>query len=85
MRIEDEMVRRDYARKRLISRRIREAREAAGLSQCRVAEMMGLHRPSVSGVEAGKRDVTAVEIAKFAVILDVSVAWLVGEDRGVRR
>lgn len=63
----------------LIAERIREARKSAGLSQGQVAKLMGLHRPSISEIEAGNRRVSADELSKLADLLDVSVAWLVGD------
>jgi transcriptional regulator with XRE-family HTH domain len=66
-------------RKRIVASRLAEARKMAGLSQGQVARMMGLHRPTVSEIEAGNRNVTATEVARFAEIYDVSVAWLMGE------
>jgi len=62
-----------------VADRIREARKLAGLSQRQVADMLGLHRPSVSEIEAGNRRVTSDELAKLAEIFDVSVAWLLGQ------
>ena len=59
--------------------RLKEARKLAGLSQGQVAKMLGLHRPSVSEMEAGNRRVSANELARLAEIYDVSVAWLLGE------
>lgn len=59
-----------------LATRLRAAREQAGLSQGQVARMLGLHRPSISEMEAGRRRVTAEEIAKLAGIYGVSVAWL---------
>ena len=67
------------ARRQIIASRIREARRLAGLSQGQVATMLGLHRPSVTEIEAGNRAVTAEELAKLAAVFDVSVTWLVGE------
>ena len=66
-------------RRPLVAERIREARKLAGLSQTQVAAMLGLHRPSVSEIEAGNRRVTAAELSRLAEIFDVSVAWLVGD------
>jgi transcriptional regulator with XRE-family HTH domain len=66
-------------KKAIIANRIREARKMAGLSQAQVAKMLGLHRPSVSEIEAGNRSVSAQEMAKLAEIFDVSVSWLMGE------
>ena len=62
-----------------IAGRLKEARKLAGLSQGHVARMIGLHRPSVSEIEAGNRRVSADELAQLAEIYDVSVAWLLGD------
>ena len=69
------------ARMRVASR-IREARQLAGLSQAQVARVLGLHRPSVSEIEAGSRKVSALELGRLATTFDVSVAWLLGEPEG---
>lgn len=69
----------EQQKRALIAERIREARKAAGLSQGQVAKMLGLHRPSVSEMEAGNRKVSAEELARLAEIFDVEVSWLVGE------
>lgn len=66
-------------RRIVLADRIREARKMAGLSQGQVAKLMGLHRPSVSEIEAGNRRVSADELTQLAELLDVSVAWLVGD------
>lgn len=63
----------------LIAARLREARKMAGLSQGQVAKMLGLHRPTVSEIEAGNRRVSAEELSQFAEIYDVTVAWLLAE------
>ena len=62
-----------------IAARIRDARKLSGLSQGQVARSLGLHRPSVSEIEAGNRRVSAEELTKFAELFDVGVAWLAGE------
>ena len=69
----------DSAKRAQIAERLREARKLAGLSQGHVARMLGLHRPSVSEMEAANRRVSADEAARLAEIYDVSVAWLLGE------
>ncbi|TKJ33172.1 MAG: transcriptional regulator [Planctomycetes bacterium B3_Pla] len=68
-----------------IGARLRTARELAGLSQAQVAKMLSLHRPSVSEMEAGRRRVSAEELAKLAGIYDVNLSWLAGaeHDEGV--
>jgi len=65
--------------RRRIAQRIREARTLAGLSQGQVAKMMGMHRPSISEIEAGNRRVSAGELARFADLFDVSTGYLLGE------
>ena len=59
-----------------IARRLRLAREQAGLSQGQVARILNFHRPTVSEIEAGRRKVSAEELAKFAKIYEVSTDWL---------
>jgi transcriptional regulator with XRE-family HTH domain len=66
------------AHQRVIASRIREARKMAGLSQGQVAQMLGLHRPSVSEIEAGNRRVSAQELTALAELFDVSITWLHG-------
>lgn len=69
----------EAAKRALIAERLKEARKLAGLSQGQVAKILGLHRPSVSEMEAGNRRVSADELARLAEIYDVGVAWLLGE------
>jgi transcriptional regulator with XRE-family HTH domain len=63
----------------MIGRRIREARKMAGLSQDQLAKFLKLHRPAISEIEAGHRRVSAEELGLLAELLDVNVAWLLGE------
>lgn len=60
--------------------RLRLARENAGLSQGQVAKILGLHRPSISEVEAGRRKVSTEELVELARIYGVSVSWLAGAE-----
>jgi transcriptional regulator with XRE-family HTH domain len=69
-------------KKAVIAGRIRDSRVAAGLTQTHVAKMLGLHRPSVSEIEAGNRSVSAEELVRLATMFDVDVAWLGGEGAG---
>lgn len=64
-----------------IHERLRSAREQAGLSQGQVAKLLEYHRPTISEIEAGRRKVTSEEVATFAALYDVSVAWLVNESQ----
>lgn len=63
-----------------IGARLRTARELSGLSQAQVAQMLSLHRPSVSEMEAGRRRVSAEELTKLAAIYDVNLSWLAGAE-----
>lgn len=69
----------ETAKRVVIAKRLREARKLAGLSQGQVAKMLGLHRPSITEMEAGNRRVSADEVARLADIYDVSTTWLLGE------
>ena len=69
----------DSGKRMQIAERLKEARKLAGLSQSHIAKMLGLHRPSISEMEAGNRRVSADELARLAETYDVSVAWLLGE------
>lgn len=61
-----------------LAERLRTAREMAGLSQGQVAKKLGLHRPSVSEMEAGRRRVSAEELAELADLYAVDLSWLAG-------
>jgi transcriptional regulator with XRE-family HTH domain len=70
----------DQNTKKLITAsRLREARKMAGLTQGQVAKEMKLHRPTISEIEAGNRSVTVQELATFAELYEVDLAWLAGE------
>ena len=70
-------------KKRLIASRMTIARERSGLSQSQVAKALGLPRPSISEIEAGRRKVSADELVQFADLYSVDMDWLAGrgEDR----
>jgi len=61
-----------------LTKRLRAAREQAGLSQGQVARLLEMHRPTISQIEAGHRQVKAEELPKFADAYGVSIAWLTG-------
>ena len=69
----------DEGQRERIAERIRHARKLAGLSQAQVAELLNLHRPSISEMEAGRRRVTAEEATRLAEAFDVDLGWLLGE------
>lgn len=63
-----------------VGRRLRAARETLGLTQEDVAGALGIQRTSVIAMEAGKRNVSALELRRLARLYRRSVAWLLGED-----
>jgi len=62
-----------------IGDRLRKAREAAGLSQGQVSKLLGLHRPTITGIENETRKVSAGELLQFSELYHVSLDWLAGD------
>lgn len=64
-----------------IGERLKRLREIKGLSQNELAKRAGVHRPTISELEAGRQQDVTVETAKrLARALGVSLGLLVGED-----
>ena len=61
-------------------KKLRTARENAGLSQGQVAKILGIHRPTISEIEVGRRKVSSDELAEFSNIYDVSIQWLMSSE-----
>ena len=59
-----------------IATRLRELRESLGITQAVVARELGVHRPAVSEIEAGRRAVTAEELYRLASLYGASVSEL---------
>lgn len=55
--------------------RLRQAREIKGLTQQQAAAALGLPRTAVAHLEAGKRGVSTLELARAAELYGRSVAW----------
>lgn len=64
--------------------RLREAREAAGLTQQQVADWLGIRRPSVVEIESGRRAVKSDELAKLAVLYGRSLRWFASGELGAQ-
>jgi len=64
--------------------RLKKARQMAGLSQAQVAKILGLHRPSVSEMEAGRRKVSVNELTKLAEVYSIDIEWLSGSTPEVK-
>ena len=62
-----------------VGQRLRSARETLGLTQEDVASALGVQRTSVIAMEAGKRNVTALELRRLARLYRRDVAWILGE------
>ena len=62
-----------------VAQRLRSARETLGLTQEDVASALGIPRTSMIAMEAGKRNVTALEIRRLARLYRREVSWLLGE------
>lgn len=65
--------------KKQIGQRLREVREAIGYTQSQVADRLGLHRPTISEIEAGRRAVTTEELYRFAECYATSVSALLSD------
>ncbi len=63
-----------------VGQRLRLARETLGLTQEDVASVLGIPRTSVIAMEAGRRNVTALELRRLARLYRRSVAWVLGEE-----
>ena len=59
-----------------LSERLRRLRIASGMSQAKLAEQMVLSRSAITQIEAGNRDVTADELARFAAVFRQSPSSL---------
>lgn len=54
--------------------RVRELRTAQGLSQEKLADLSGLHRTYIGGIERGERNVSLENIQKIALALSESLS-----------
>ena len=60
--------------------RIRQAREARGISTNQLAEQMNVHQSTISNWESGRRDVLSGALLELSIILEFSVDYLLGRD-----
>jgi len=59
--------------KKELAKRIKELREDYDLLQDDLAKKLGVQRPTISQIESGQREISGVELAKFASIFDMTV------------
>ncbi|KAB0568427.1 MULTISPECIES: helix-turn-helix domain-containing protein [Pseudomonas] len=59
-----------------IAERLRTAREYMGLSQAQIAQLVGLPRTAITGIETGTRKVEATELKRLSGIYRRSAEYL---------
>jgi len=64
---------------KVVGRNLRRYRQERGYSQEAFAEVMGVHRTYMGGVERGERNLTLQTLEKMAGILDVEPLSLLTE------
>jgi transcriptional regulator with XRE-family HTH domain len=66
----------------MLGTRLKEARRNAGITQRKLAELLGFssHHVTVARWEAGKYEIDYTTLARIAEILGVTQGWLLGED-----
>ncbi len=64
-----------------IGKKIREAREASGLSQRELADKLGFESSTaVSYMESGERKVSVVDLEKISKLLDKDIRFFIGQE-----
>jgi transcriptional regulator with XRE-family HTH domain len=64
---------------RLMLWKLRQTRQAAGLTQAKVAEHLGRPQSFVSKVESGERRIDPTELQKFAKLYGKSLTFFLGD------
>jgi len=65
--------------RRQLAARLRRARKELGFTQREVAEALGLHRPTITEIEAGRRSVSTEELFRFAELFGTPISTLLAE------
>lgn len=66
---------------RSVGRRLRAARERAGITQAELAERAGLQAESISRIETGQRALSLGNLGRLATALEVGLGDLIDEGR----
>lgn len=66
-----------------LGKRLREIRQARGLSQEQIAKILGLNRSTVSQIENGKRSLVADELSSVSDALGISIDSLLDPDKEI--
>lgn len=61
--------------------KVRQIREAKGLSQEKFADLAELHRTYIGSVERGERNISLINIEKIAKALGVKITDLLDDDK----
>ena len=61
----------------MLGERLKQAREAAGMSQAEVARELGLSQPAYSYIENGEKNPSLPVAKRLAVVLHTSLDYLV--------
>ena len=64
-----------------LGKRIKDLREQAGISQQKLADALGVPRPSVSQIENGERKISADELVKLSRAFHISIEALLDSER----
>lgn len=64
---------------KILSQRLREAREKSGLKQIEASKLLGISNGTLSGYEREYRDPDTDTLHKMAELYGVSVDWLLGK------
>jgi len=64
-----------------IRHRVKELRERVGISQQKLAELLGVSRPTISQIENGERGISVDELLKLVEIFNISVNSLLGLEK----
>jgi transcriptional regulator with XRE-family HTH domain len=69
------------SKRKQLGRRIHALRQAHGLSQMELAELLGVNQPHVSNIERGVRSATIQQVTKLSKQLGVSTDAILNGDR----
>lgn len=65
----------------LVNRKIKEARISIGMTQDEVAKALGIRRPAIAEIEAGKRKVSSEELVALAELFGYDISYFVTSER----
>lgn len=58
-----------------IGRKLRDLRLSRGWKQLEVAEKVGMSRPAISNIEAGKRSLTLSTLQRFCEVYEIDISY----------